>query len=93
MKKRQFIQLAFISLIVIVSMVYYSQSKINKIKKACDGGDAKSCTELGGMYYKGEGVSQDNAKAVQLFKKGCDGGNALGCSNLGGMYYKSEGVS
>ena len=57
-------------------------------KKACDGGYAKGCSNLGVMYDNGYGVKQDSFKAVELWTKACDGGNVEGCSNLGIMYSK-----
>ena len=60
--------------------------------KACDGGRAGSCSNLGFMYSNGEGVRQDKFKAVELYTKACDGGDAKGCSNLGVMYANGEGV-
>jgi len=42
-------------------------SRINRLKKACDGGDAGGCTNLGLMYVKGTGVRQDKHKAVQFY--------------------------
>ena len=60
--------------------------------KACDGGEAVGCSNLGVMFEKGEGVKQDKFKAVALYTKACDGGRASGCSNLGVMYSNGEGV-
>ena len=61
--------------------------------KACDGGLAKGCTDLGFLYREGYGVTQDNAQARLLFQKGCDGGSATGCTNLGVMYKNGYGVA
>ena len=36
------------------------------------GKDAKEYTNLGIMYYYGQGVKQDYYKAAELFKKACD---------------------
>jgi len=58
----------------------------------CDGGSAHDCTNLGWMYHIGEGVDQDNAKAMSLFRQGCDGGDGIGCSYLGLMYYTGYAV-
>jgi len=72
-----------------------SQDKVKAAqyyKKACDGGEARGCYNLGVMYYNGEGVSQDKVKAAQYYKKACDGGNARGCYNLGILYENGEGV-
>jgi len=46
----------------------------------CNAGHAGSCTNLGTMYAKGSGVSQDQARAVQWFQKACDAGEADGCA-------------
>ena len=52
-------------------------------QKACDGGDAGGCYNLGVLYADGQGVNQDYQKAAQLYQKTCDSGNAEGCYNLG----------
>lgn len=58
----------------------------------CEGGKARSCTDLGSMYETGRGVEQDYARAAELFKKGCEGGDMLGCTYLGGLYETGRGV-
>jgi hypothetical protein len=50
--------------------------------KACDEGDALSCTTLGILYSAGEGVGKDNEKARQLLIKGCSMGDQTGCDQL-----------
>ena len=55
-------------------------------QKACDGGDAEGCSNLGLLYKNGQGVKQDYQKAAQLYQKACDSGEAKGCFNLGGLY-------
>lgn len=47
--------------------------------KACKGGDAESCVNLGILYQSGEGMPRDEAKAAELFDKACDDGHAIGC--------------
>ncbi len=64
----------------------------NSCDQGCEAGDWRSCTDLGKMYAKGQGVVQDYARAVQLFQKGCNGGDAHGCTNLGIMYDNGQGV-
>ncbi len=44
------------------------------------------------MYRKGNGVPQDDYKAVKLYRKACNGGNVRGCNNLGNMYDEGKGV-
>ena len=45
--------------------------------KACKGGDAESCVNLGILYQSGEGMPRDEAKPAELFDKACE---------LGGEY-------
>ncbi|MCA9711439.1 MAG: sel1 repeat family protein, partial [Myxococcales bacterium] len=52
-------------------------------RKACDGGDALGCANLGVLTERGQGTTQDPAAAAQLFERGCDGGVAVGCEGLG----------
>ena len=66
--------------------------ELQELTKACDGGNAGGCNNLGLMYDKGEGVKQDKFKAVELYKKACLGGIAGGCNDLGVKYEKGEGI-
>lgn len=61
-------------------------SDFEDYKQACDGGNAKGCFLLGGMYYNGRGIEQNNIKASELFRKACNYGSARGCFGLGVMY-------
>jgi len=58
-----------------------------------EAGDVEATYNLGRMYYKGEGVSQDYKKALKWLFKAAEQGNAGAQNNLGWMYYKGEGVS
>ena len=49
-------------------------------KKACDGGLARDCFELGGFYYEGKSVEKDKKKALEFFKKACNMGDEGGCT-------------
>ena len=62
-------------------------------QRACDSGDGAGCYNLGVMYYKGEGVSQDKLRAGMYYAQGCDLREGSSCTNLGMMYSKGEGVS
>ena len=44
------------------------------------------------MYYFGEGVKQDYAKALEWFQKAAEQGYATAQNNLGSMYYNGQGV-
>ena len=56
--------------------------------KACDGGSAMGCNELGNNYMYARGVPKDLAQAAVFFRKACDASDAgtWGCNNLGLMY-------
>ena len=62
-------------------------------KSKAEQGDVTAQSVLGIMYYNGEGVPQDNMKAVHWFTKAAEQGEVKAQSLLGIMYYKGEGVS
>jgi len=49
-------------------------------------------SNLGVMYDKGQGVTQDDKTAVKWYALAAEQGNADAQSNLGFMYYKGKGV-
>ena len=49
--------------------------------KACDGGRASGCSNLGVMYSNGEGVRLDKKRALALYGKACDMKEERGCKN------------
>ena len=55
-------------------------------------GDSKAQYNLGARYMKGEGVPQDNAKAVVWYRKAADQGHALAQFMLGIVYARGKGV-
>jgi len=63
------------------------------LERAARGGDAKARYVLGGMYYQGQGVPQDYAKAAALFQKAADQGYAKAQAFLGEMYIRGWGVT
>ena len=62
-------------------------------RKACSGGEVESCHNLGILYQDGNGVLQDNSKAIRYYDKACKGGERAACTNMGVMYHKGLGVS
>jgi TPR repeat protein len=54
--------------------------------------DAATNFDLALRYYNGDGVSQDLAKAAELYQKSADQGNANAQANLGWLYEHGEGV-
>jgi TPR repeat protein len=47
---------------------------------------------LGSMYVNGQGVKQNDIKAVEFFQKSCEGKHALGCYLLGLACEYGEGT-
>ena len=51
-----------------------------------------SIDSLGNLYYKGQGVPQDDAQAATWFRKAAEQGDAGAQYNLGGLYFWGRGV-
>lgn len=60
------------------------------LKRAKDG-DAEAMLFLGRMYYKGDGITVNKAKAKEWWEKAAVLGHAEAMYNLGRMYYKGAG--
>jgi TPR repeat protein len=60
--------------------------------KACEENNAKSCSVIGQMYFKGDGVKQDFKEAFIPLKKACEQGEIRSCTFLGLMYERGDGV-
>jgi TPR repeat protein len=63
------------------------------LKKGCDGGDTRSCVNLGGMTLEGLGTKADPTAAATLFDGGCNNGDAVGCARLGTLTHAGTGVT
>ena len=61
-------------------------------KPLAEQGHVDAQLNLGQMYYKGQGVSQDDKTAVTWFTLAAEQGHADAQLNLGRMYYKGQGV-
>ena len=61
-------------------------------KKDAESGDAEAQNNLGVMYNKGLGVSEDYAEAVKWYRLAADQGYADAQCNLGVMYDNGQGV-
>jgi TPR repeat protein len=70
----------------------YAQA-LTAFQKAAVAGNTEAQRRLGFMYYHGEGVAQDNERAVILFETSANAGDALSASNLGMMYEHGMGVA
>ena len=64
----------------------------NETQKLAEQGDARAQFNLAIMYENGDGVPQDNQKAVEWYRKAAEQGHANAQLNLGFMYEKSYGV-
>ncbi len=60
-------------------------------KASCNKGNAKSCYDLAGMYYRGENCERDIFKTKELMAKACNGGYIKAC-NLVGQFYKDDSL-
>jgi len=68
------------------------EEKFAEMKRKAESGDAKSQFGLARMYYNGDGVTKDDAKAAEWYQKAAEQGNAFAQYKLGAMYDKGEGV-
>ena len=60
-------------------------------RKSAEQGDSGAQFNLGIMYDSGEGVPEDDAKAVHWWRKAAKQGDSGAQNNLGIMYAKGEG--
>ena len=61
--------------------VHYDHARTLYIR-ACDGGNFRSCNELGVLYLVGIGVTPDRVEAKTYYRKACDGGISSACDSL-----------
>src|SRR2546426_1120946 len=69
-----------------------AEKRLAQLQKGADSGDAAAQYGLGWMYYDGDGVPKDAAKAAEWWQKAATQGDAPAQYGLGRMYYKGEGV-
>jgi uncharacterized protein len=62
-------------------------------RKLAMAGDADAQFRLGGLYFKGQGVKQNSAEAVNWFQKAATAGHAEAQNSLGVRYEKGQGVA
>lgn len=65
---------------------------IKALTEDAEQGDVEAQYNLGAMYAVGDGIEQDDAKAVVWFQKAADQGDASAPYNLGIMYDHGRGV-
>ncbi len=91
-KKKNLIIGAVLIISMTVLWVVFSQDN-EKIMERAKQGDAYSQYKLGRMYYFGEGVAEDKAKAAEWVRKSAVQGDVWAQFGLGSMYYDGEGVA
>lgn len=62
-------------------------------EKAANMGHINAQTELAHCYYLGEGIAQNNTKALEWYIKAANQGNSIAQCSLGLCYYRGIGVS
>ena len=70
-----------------------ADSTFKKLMKTASYGNASAQSELGKMYYSGNGVIQNYKKAFEWHEKAALQGNCDSQYALGVMYYKGESIS
>ncbi|MBI5438589.1 MAG: sel1 repeat family protein [Nitrosomonadales bacterium] len=69
------------------------EEKFAEMKRKAESGDAKSQFGLARMYYNGDGVTKDDARAAEWYRKTAEQGNDFAQYKLGAMYDQGEGVT
>jgi len=62
-------------------------------RRSCDRGDGESCFILASLYFGGQGVLRDDARAVTLFRQSCANGWWRGCGGLAECYRAGRGTA
>lgn len=84
--------LPFQSFCCAVEAKEYTGLSEQKLKKAADNGSRDAMTELGAMYYRGQGVAQNYEEAHRWYRKAAELGDTDAMYNLGLMYEYGLGV-
>ena len=67
-------------------------ASLEETQRLANQGYVDAQNNLGLMYYDGEGVRQDYAKAAEWYQKAANQGVGQAQFNLGVMYYNGQGV-
>ncbi len=62
--------------------------------QGCEAGVGAACTTLGRLYHSGQGLPEDEDKALALYQQGCESGSITGCLlvETEGPEYREERV-
>ena len=69
----------------------YAQAK-EYFEKAVEDGFAEAYSDLGNLYFEGNGVEKDEKKAFEMYLKGAKAGDPIGMYNLGICYFWGDGT-
>ena len=86
-----------LSLFVLMTVSGHSYAEVSaedfaQTRILAEQGNASAQFNLGKMYEFGQGVPQDDAKAVEWYRKAAEQGYASAQKNLGVMYEFGQGV-
>jgi len=62
-----------------------AKSAALEFARACEAGDAASCSAVGVMTESGRGVAPDERLAARYYDRACSSGNARGCVHLASL--------
>jgi hypothetical protein len=77
----------------LTALLAKSSQAMSFYKKACEGGDVATCSELGRRCARGEGVPVDTDLAAYAWRRGCDGGDMDSCAGLGVIHMRGTGAA
>jgi uncharacterized protein len=89
-------KICFVLLLTTFSSVYawdcFKDKDVDDCRMKAEQGNAEAQSNLGGMYFNGQGVSQDYKEAVKWYRLAVGQGNSFAQNNLGHAYENGEGV-
>ena len=69
------------------------QTSLRQLQTRAEEGDARAQSNVGLMYYEGEGVQQNYTEAVKWFRKAANAGDGQAQTGLGLAYYEGRGAT
>lgn len=64
----------------------------DSLETQCEDGNIESCHAYGLALYRGEGMEQDKAGALELWTRNCDAGWGRSCNNIGAHLRTGDGL-
>lgn len=92
MKKLIFF-LMWVSSLAWAESCYKATMSIEQLWQCAEQGNASAQSDLGVMYFSGNGISQDYQKAFEWFSKAAPQGDIQAQYSLGFMYHQGQGVA